>query len=444
MRIRKFIFLIVVFCLTNSGFSQTFVDSNTIKGIWRTNDDETLICVDSFLYLNDYCYNYYFNRDTLFLLDHYKEFNKNTYSEMYKTEFVDSFNFKIKRIGNITRKYDRLKSCRNIKAYIDTSIKFQGLFFAASPNYSNFAPFSFEIDSVGNYYFSTRKKLKRWKYKNFRSYSSGKLNDSNLKKLYEHFKTSLLDSMPSSGGMAIDAPSYHIDLKYNNRVKRFEGTDFPEYKYDFLNYMFELYEVMVKDSTFKVVDDSFKIEFNKFQLRSSLKSKIGYPELDIKILDLTRLVINKISRMYSTRLTPDVYSYTIVEDTLTLYKRPVVEIKSSPTSADSVVIKINGFSRDSKPFFYFSLNLESEYYKSKLNGELYLKFKKSNSPLSFYCTDFKSHEEKNILITPDANKEIFIEFIRWQLRTGQEFIFKKRNGENGFYLDNGYPLVLEE
>lgn len=101
MMIRNYICFIVTFCLTNSSYSQSFVDSNAIKGIWRTNENRTLACKDSFLYLNGYWYNYYFRHDTLFLLDHYKEFNKNNYSEIYKTEFVDSFSFKIKRIGNI-------------------------------------------------------------------------------------------------------------------------------------------------------------------------------------------------------------------------------------------------------------------------------------------------------------------------------------------------------
>jgi len=430
--------------LTNSSFSQTFVDSNIIKGIWRTNENNTLGCIDSFLHLNDYWYYYYFRLDTLFLIEHYKGFSKDNYSEMYKTEFIDSFNFKIKRIGNINEKDDKLESCRNVKAFIDTNVKFQGLFFSFSPVMSKHPPFSFEIDSVGNYYFITRKKLKRWVYKEFGSYSSGRLSDLNLKKLSDYFKTSLLDSFPSFGGRGLDAPYYHIDLKYNNRVKRFEGKDFPEYKYDFLNYMFELYDIMMNDSIFKVVEDSFKIESNKFQLRSNLKSKIGYPKLDIKIIDSSKLVINEISRMYSTSLTAGEYNYTILEDTLTVYKPSLIEIKSTPTNSDSVIIKIIGYdSRYSEPVPFWRLNIESKIFKSKSDGVLILKIRKSNSSINLVGKNFSWHNEKISLI-PNANSEIKLYFRSNRLRNSEELIFKKRNGENGFYSHREYPLVLEE
>ena len=66
MNIKVFVSFIIISSFINFSFGQQFVDSNSIKGIWRTNENKTLICMDSFLYLEDDCYNYYFNEDTLF------------------------------------------------------------------------------------------------------------------------------------------------------------------------------------------------------------------------------------------------------------------------------------------------------------------------------------------------------------------------------------------
>jgi len=174
---------------------------------------------------------------SLDILDDIERVNK--YSAYFKIETLARDTLIIKPI-NLKYTKDYFNDTTSIlfinkKLLVDSNLIFQGLKFTGSGCLGNCPEYKIDIDANGFLYVEVG--ISKWVKKgNYKS----QLSKNDLSKLISILKRSNLDSFPENLWGAIDAPIYSFEFRYNNKIKKSNGSFIPYFNYELRHFLYNI------------------------------------------------------------------------------------------------------------------------------------------------------------------------------------------------------------
>jgi hypothetical protein len=220
---------------------------NDIKDrIWVGSSQEYIEVINDTVMLDDghgpHIYYARIKKDTLKIcsLDILDDLDRvNLYSAKFKIQKLTRDTLIIKPINlKYTKDYfDDTTSIlfTNKELLVDSNLIFQGLKFTGSGCLGNCPEYKIDIDANGLLYVEVG--ISKWVKKgNYKS----QLSNKDLSKLLSILKRSNLDSFPENLWGAIDAPIYSFEFRYNNKIKKSNGSFIPYFNYELRHFLYNI------------------------------------------------------------------------------------------------------------------------------------------------------------------------------------------------------------
>lgn len=413
----KTILLFSILLISSALYSQ----DNSIYKTWIGSKNEYFKITPDHIYSDFYFYNNFFsnvrqtnyrlNQDSLIvdMSTSYPDYHAENHSFRIVKLTSDSLILKPLSYGAETQ-YQKCNVIRLADSAVlyEKYLRFERLYFSATPCFGTCPGLKLEIDSCGNMFFYGY--LYTGKYKGL---YSGRLNQEEFNKLLEILKHSSLDNFPTGRGNVIDAPSYYFAFYYNGKKKSGEQSDVPFFNRKLFYFLMECY----KNTELKKIKQTFNIPNlvnSKIKLPAGeYETMKGTPFCKMKILNDSLLVIDSASNFYFNETGKA--SYHITDNSLDFdFSENYVRVSDlNKVQDENIMLKFYVFDNlDSEPLPFVNISFINQagdtiILNTDYEGNANLTLNKSSSPI-LINTSFVGYNHIIFSIIPDHSKQILI------------------------------------